>query len=316
VTSLGTGAAVLPQSLGGAPSEAVEWELVRVAGKIVDVTRLGDRWRADVRVGKANVLVTGLAGAGIASTSLVEGRAVTVVGIARRPYPTAVDRRWTVIPRGPWDLAVGPAAAGAEQTGPSGRGVSARTGVPHSRPAASGGMPLLTIDLGTLGEHVGQTVRVAGLVEARTVHGFTLDDGTALGLVELSGELAAFLDLIEAGDGLGIVGRVEADGGGDPVVVATDPAGLVRLGSLGETVPIAAGERPSASVRAPQPVESAGLADPLPSLDGGWLGALGLVLASAASLFVTAFRRRRAHRRLAEVVARRLAGLRRPSEAA
>ena len=59
------------------------------------------------------VLVTGLSGAGIASTLLVEGGTVTVVGIGRGPYPTATDRRWTVIPGGPWDLAVGPSAAAA-----------------------------------------------------------------------------------------------------------------------------------------------------------------------------------------------------------
>ena len=118
---LGTGPDVAPRILNGAPGESLEWRLVRIAGTITDVTRLGDRWRADVRVGGSSVLVTGLAGAGIASTSLVEGRAVTVVGIVRRPYPTATDRRWTVIPRGPWDLAVGPAGSGSGDRARCGR---------------------------------------------------------------------------------------------------------------------------------------------------------------------------------------------------
>jgi hypothetical protein len=117
VTLLGAGPDVMPRSLAGAPGEPVEWQLVRIAGTITDVTRLGDRWRADVRVGTASVLVTGLTGAGIASTTLVEGRAVTVAGIVRRPYPTATDRRWSIVPRGPWDLAVGPAAGGGRADG-------------------------------------------------------------------------------------------------------------------------------------------------------------------------------------------------------
>ena len=95
VTELTPAASVGPRALDGAPGEAVEWQLVRIAGTITGVTRLGDRWRADVRVGGASVLVTGLAGAGIASTLLEKDRSITVVGIVRRPYPTSTDRRWT-----------------------------------------------------------------------------------------------------------------------------------------------------------------------------------------------------------------------------
>jgi hypothetical protein len=152
-------------------------------------------------------------------------------------------------------------------------------------------------------------------VVARTADGFTIDDGTAIGRVALRGEAAAFLELIEAGDALGVVGRVEPGTNGELVVVATDPAGLVRLGSLGEIVPLAAGAAPSTMPGpAKAPVAAAGLADPLHGIDGGWLGLVGVVVASLGSLLVTIARRRRAHLVLRRVVAGRMAGLRRSSD--
>ncbi len=311
VTVLGAGADLVPRILAGAPGEAVEWQLVRIAGTITSVTRLGDRWRAEVRVGGASVLVTGLAGAGIASTALIEGRAVTVVGIVRRPYPSATDRRFSVVPRGPGDLAVGPAAAGG--AGGSGGGAVGSGGAGGAAGAGTSPSPyadLPTVDLATLAEHRGEVVRIGGLVVARSAAGFTIDDGTAIGRVELLDEAAAFLELIDAGDALGIVGRVESRPSGELVVVATDPAGLVRLGSLGETVPLAAGAGPEAT---PLPsgaaVAAAGMAGPFGGLDGGWLGLIGVVLASMGSLALTIARRRRVHLGLRRVVAARLAGL-------
>lgn len=326
MTVLASSADVAPRVLAGSPGEVLEWQLVRVAGTVTDVTRLGDRWRAAVRVGSTSVLVTGLPGAGIPSTALVEGRAVTIVGIVRRPYPSAADQRWSVVPRGPWDVATGPAGSTASgsggvrgTSGPRGSGGTAQgdragaqgRGVDGSAPASAEVPP---VDLATLGEHIGAVVRVGGIVTARTRDGFILDDGTAIGPVELRGDAAAFLDLIEAGDALGIIGRVEVHDGGELTVAATDPAGLVRLGSLGEAVPIAAGLRPAASAAPlPRPVSSAGVAEPLSGPDGGWFGAAGLALVSALSLLATAVRRRRAHVRLAGVIATRVAELRRPS---
>jgi hypothetical protein len=169
------------------------------------------------------------------------------------------------------------------------------------------------VDLATIAEHLGELVRVGGLVVARTESGFTLDDGTAIGRIQLGGDAAAFLELIEAGDALGIVGRVAAGPGGTPIIVATDPAGLVRLGSLGEMVPLAAEAGLAATPRgSPSTRASAGLGGPLGGLDGGWLGLVGVIVASAISLIVTVERRRRARRRLATVVAARLSELRRP----
>jgi len=241
---------------------------------------------------------------------------VTIVGIVRRPYPTATDRRWTVIPRGPWDLAVGPAGSGGSaNVGAGGPGGGSGGGSGSGTKASPAPYALVPdVDLATLADHLGELVRIGGLVVARTTDGFTLDDGTAIGRVELRGEAAAFLELIEAGDALGIVGRVEAGTGEDPLVVATDPAGLVRLGSLGETVPLAAEVAPSATAGpSPGAVAAAGLGDPLRGLDGGWLGAIGLIVASLGSLLVTVARRRRAHLRLRMAVASRIGELRSPS---
>jgi hypothetical protein len=103
--------------------------------------------------------------------------------------------------------------------------------------------------------------------------------------------------------------------------VVVDPAGLVRLGALGEAVPVAPGAAPGAAssftpTATPQALASAGLDDPFAELDGGWLGVAGLGLASGGSLLLTALRRRRADRRLASMVTKRFAGLRRPSGSA
>lgn len=318
VTVLASGVEVAPQGLADAPGEPVEWQLVRIGGTITEVSRLGDRWRAEVRVGGTAILVTGLSGAGIASTSLIEGRAVTIVGIVRRPFPTAADRRWTVIPRRPADLAVGPAGAGeASASGASGGTARSNTdGRRASVPAASSANAPV-VDLATLPDHVGELVRVGGLVVARTADGFTLDDGTALGLVELRGDAAAFRELIEAGDAIGVVGRVQRRVGAPPSIVAGDPAGLVRLGSLGESVPLAASRTPAPEQSAsPAPVLAAGLGDPFGALQGGWLGVGGLALLSSMSLLAAAVRHRRRHRRLGGAVAARLASLRRSSGSA
>ena len=45
-----------------------------VTGRVVSAAKLGDRWRAEVEVGTAKVVVIGQPGAGIASTTLAVGR--------------------------------------------------------------------------------------------------------------------------------------------------------------------------------------------------------------------------------------------------
>ena len=112
VAVIAVGARPLPASLNSAPTAASEWRLVVVSGVVGDVHKLGDRWRAELTVGGDAVVVNGLAGARIAAASVVEGRRATVIGIVRRPYPGASDRRWSVVPRGPADVVIGGSAPG------------------------------------------------------------------------------------------------------------------------------------------------------------------------------------------------------------
>ena len=81
-------------------------ELVRIHGPVASVHKLGDRWRAEIRLGGRQVVVVGQAGAGIAVDTLAEDRTATVTGIVRRPYPTASDQRFTILPRYPADVRV------------------------------------------------------------------------------------------------------------------------------------------------------------------------------------------------------------------
>jgi hypothetical protein len=312
VDVLEAGAPPRPETLAAAPGPAHEWRLVRIAGQVVDVRRLGATWRAEVLVGRTRVVVDGLAGANIASTAIVEGRPVTIVGIVRRPYPTATDRRYQVVPRGPSDVALGPpsgAAAGAAVARPT-RGDAA--------PAGSGAGPTpIDIDLATLADHVGELVRVGGLVVAPTADGFSLDDATAVVGVVLRGEAGAYLELLEPGDALNATGRVERAGG--ELIVAVDAAsGLVRVGDLGEALPL--GAPVSSATALPSPIGSASgpaLADAGGGLPGNLpVGVSGLVAISILSVALTLARRRAALARATFTARARLAELERDQRSA
>ena len=238
VTIVDAHADVAPLRLTGLPGEAQEWQLVRIAGTITKVSRLGDRWKAQLRVGGTSILIDGLTGSGIPSTLLSEGRSATIVGFVHRPYPTASDRRWAITPRGPFDIALGPRTT-ASSEGSTAPASSRPTGYAA---AVSGDGTSLDVDLATLSEHIGLMVRVGGLVDEVDTDGCALDDGTAKVWIILEGDAAAFLPLLQRGDAIGLVGRVVADStrpGGARIVV-NDPSGIVRLGALGEVVPIAA----------------------------------------------------------------------------
>ena len=231
---------------------------------------------------------------GIASTSLVEGRAITVVGIVRRPYPTATDRRWTVIPRGPWDVAVGP-AEGRRRVGRPGRARradgDAASRVP--RPGAA------TADGGRAHDrprHARRTRR-RGRPGRRARRGQDRHAGSPSTTARRSASsssaasVAAFLDLIEAGDGLGIVGRVDAADERRPGPRRDGPR---RPGSAG----LARGERSArrpASRPSPtrEPAPSARSARPASRTRcrarmGAGSASLGSCSRPLASLFVTA----------------------------
>jgi DNA/RNA endonuclease YhcR with UshA esterase domain len=307
VASTGSGAATAPATLGRAPAERDEWLLVRVSGTVLKVERLGDKWRAEVQLaGGAKVPVLGQAGAGIPSTAVLAGRKVTITGIVKRPYPTASDRRFAVLPRNGSDVSIGPAGDGAP------------TGTLDTTAKALGGATAATAaaditpdtDLATLLEHVGSKVRVGGLIAAVAGDGFDLDDGTALAHVVLRDDMVALLPHLRAGEAIAATGTVELLDGA-PVVVVGDEGTLVRVGSLGQALPIGA----QGPIETPQPDPSAGAGSM--RADSAGLGsdfapssALALAAITAMSVLVTVLRRRLMRRQLRTVLVDRLATLR------
>jgi len=314
---VGSGSLPAPLVVHGSPGEAHEWRLVTVSGRVMSVHKLGDRWRAELLVGAGTVIVVGQPGAGIARSSLSEGRMATVTGIVRRPYPSATDRRFAVTPRFPADIRLagragdGSMTGAAAMTGPGGRTTTSGRGGPDGvgAPAAEVPADADLIDLGTV---VGRVVRVGGLVVELRPDGFTLDDGTAIGRVILRAAAIDRLALIEPDDALNAIGRVEATADG-PVVVIEDPAGItqagdpVAAGSSAEASPAAGGVGSSYDPGAGATGRFAGLGGGGFPLDAGAAGLGTLLAVSAASLAVTLLRREHARRRLAARIAARLA---------
>jgi hypothetical protein len=283
---------------------------------VLDVKKLGERWRAELQVGADRVVVNGMAGAGIPADRLIEGREATVIGIVRRPYPTATDRRFGVVPRGTADIELG--ASGTEtagstasatttaSAGSSAPGVSAPVG-------AAGAEAPKDVDLVALDTALGTLVRVGGLVLELRPDGFTLDDGTATGRIVVRDDAAQLLPLIEPGDAVNVIGHPERVT--DEVVVAVDdPAGLLLAG-MSEDAPAVVGDAPGA-IEAPSPLPTPllggsvggfGALDPISGFSGP-AGFATLILATIASVAVALLRRRlRSRRLLAARIRERLA---------
>ena len=259
-------------------------------------------------------MVVGQPGAGIASTTLVEGRSATVIGIARRPAPTASDQRFAVTPRFPADVRVAGQAANAADMPASARDGRQRTAARGQRRRIGEGSASAAVDadLVELAPFAGKLVRVGGLVVDLRTDGFTLDDGTAIGRIVLRGAALELLPLIEPDDALNAIGRVEASTDGF-VVVVDDPGGIVLTGD-----PVAATGQPRASPWA-QLAHRAILTVPLGTsrfagfggapwpIDAGTAGVGTLLAISVLSVAVTLLRRSRSRRRLAARIAGRLA---------
>ncbi len=311
---LGTGASVLPLAIHALPGTAYEWRLVRLEGVVSDVHRTGDRWRAEIAIGSIRVPVSGLPAAGLPATSLVEGRRATVIGIVRRPYPTATDRRFAIVPRSAGDVRLGAAAdpsdGGDPLAGPgsgTGGGISSGPGDPLAAPS---GPP--DVDLATLVEHDGEIVRVGGIVTAVEPDGFLLDDGTAIGRIALTGDATSMLPLLASGDALDATGRVGGSAA-SPRIDVTRASDIVRVGDPGPGIGTDASVDPGAGPggrRAASDGRSTGLE---PSTTSGLptafvLGGACAVLALLLGLALAA-RRRRERQDGERRVAARLAAL-------
>jgi hypothetical protein len=167
-------------------------------------------------------------------------------------------------------------------------------------------------------------VRVGGIVVAITGDRVSIDDGTATGSLQLTDDAADLLPLLEPGDAVGAVGLVAVASGG-ALVRVDDPAGLVRLGDLGEALPLEPGAPlggatvtdsapPAAALPAPADTVGtldAALADAGTATgDGPLMAGVGLALvASSGWASLVAVRRRRDRGRVRARVAARLAAL-------
>ncbi|HET9852533.1 MAG TPA: hypothetical protein VFP56_08520 [Candidatus Limnocylindrales bacterium] len=309
LASVGSGN-IAPANLNRAPGARDEWLLVRMSGTVLKVERLGDRWRADVTLANGTrVAVNGQAGAAIPSTAVITGRRITVMGIVKRPYPTASDRRFAVLPRSAADVAIAPVGSGAAVEPLASTSDDAGS---TSAGGTSGTSADVTpdTDLAVLSEHVGERVRVGGLIASVSADGFDLDDGTALAHVELRGDMAELLPHLRAGEAVaasGIVALVD----GTPIVVVDEHGSLLRVGALGQAIPI--GPVPSAQELSGSTAPGAApLAADSVLLSPGMAPTSVFVMAllTLASVLMTLLRRRLARRRLRAVVVERLATLR------
>ncbi len=319
VRRLGTQQPVV-HALRGMPSAATEWTLVRVTGTVVDLHRTGDRWLAELQSGSNRIPIQGLSGSGIPAASVLEGRSTTVVGIVKRPYPTATDRRFSIVPRGPSDLTFGPVTRGrgAGAAGPSAADPDA---VVAGGPAADGSPSSPDIDLRDLAAHVGERVRVGGLVSDIRSDGILLDDGTATGRVVLDGDAADLATLLQPGDALTATGTPEARG--DVVLVVNDPTAVELAGDPeGEVVAPTlldhtTDEGPTTPL-GPEPPGVDDIARPaaagLQVAPGGVLAGVGLALVLLLGIGGTSIRRQRSRRLVRVQVADRLAALGLPGD--
>jgi hypothetical protein len=208
-----------------------------------------------------------------------------------------------VLPRGGADLVVDDgtgSGGGGASGGASGSGTSADT---------SAGTAAITpdTDLATLADVVGTRVKVGGIVARIADDGFDLDDGTALARLELRGDMLALLPHLREGEAVAATGRVELVDGAAVVIVDGDGT-LVRVGTLGQGLPIgdANAPAPSGAGSGNAPVT----ADSSTGFGGNvQVSLLALASLTALSVLATVIRRRLLQRRLRLALVKRLAGL-------
>lgn len=307
IASLGAGTSVLPQAIHASPGTGYEWRLVRLDGVVTDIHRTGDRWRAEIAVGSAHIPVSGLPDAGVPAAALSEGRRATVIGIVRRPYPTATDRRFAIVPRSTGDVRLGAASGPGAIDPATGSGSGSNGGPGHASPgtrSALGGP--IDVDIATLAEHQGELVRVGGLITAVESDAILLDDGTANGRIVLTGDATTLLALLAPGEPVDAVGHVRGTPAG-PEIEVTSAGDIVRVGDPGSDPNAGPSDGPDAQLNA-----SEGQSAPLPmgpTSATAVLLVLGGAVLAALGACVFAVRRRRDRRATRGRVALRLAAL-------
>ena len=238
----------------------------------------------------------------------------------RPAYPSASDRRATILPRSRGDVRVGAATSGGGAAGGSATGGAGSSGATGGATTTGAGGTASTepdasvpdADLADLASIVGATVRVGGLVLDLRPDGFVLDDGTAHAPVVLRDAAAEWIPLIEPGDAINVIGRVERldddnprrrrdrSGGDRPRQRPCPRRGLGRPAAREPRRRRSSPRMPGqASIARGSATTSAACRAPEPGL----ASLLGISLASVA---VTLLRRRKARRLLAARVAARL----------
>lgn len=311
----GSAAMPAPLRIAGPVSPTLAWRLVVIGGRVDSVRKLGDRWRAEIVIGAQRLVVVGQPGARIPSTALVEGRSAEVVGIVRPAYPSASDKRPSILPRSSGDVRLGPSPATSPKAGTAIGGAMTGSGDAAAGGPASGGAPVAAADLADLESLVGSTVRVGGLVVDLRPDGFTLDDGTATGRIVLVGPAADWIDLVEPEDAINVTGVVTVAPDGIAAVVVDDPATITLGSTLDGSGASPARGTPDASASSGEASELriAGFGTDASAFPGAGAGVAGLLAISLASLGAAIMRRRHAQRLLAVRVAARLAGIGGPS---
>ncbi len=283
-----------PVVLRRAPDAALEWRLVRVVVRIEAVHRDGETWRAEVSLGAGGSLpVAGVAAAGIPADRLREGATATITGIVRRPWPTATDRRFAIVPRSVEDLRVAPLPPGA----PAGTDAAGAGGIDPASGAGGSGEPAtdagaasslgetadpgdpLAVPLASVVEHPGRIVRTGGTVIRVDPLGIVLQDGRATLPVRLEPAPADGTSPAEPGEVVNAAGRVEQAEDGSVTLVA-DPAAILRASRL--VLPPSA-TRPE-RVEPPGPEAISAAPSPEPPATGGPPLGLAIVLALAGGL--------------------------------
>jgi hypothetical protein len=240
-------ARAVPTLLRRPPAPDDEWRLVSVVARVTNVTRDGEKWRAEVTLGAGGALpVAGVAGSGIPATALEEGRGARITGIVRRAWPTASDQRLSIVPRGPDDIVLGAEAPGvapaAGASGIDGAGSPGDgSGAPASREGEAAGLVGAAVlpglgaadaTLATLAAHRGRIVRAGGSLTTLGDDHLVIDDGTGHARVRVEDGPPVEDAALEVGDVVNVIGRVEADAAGEHEIVARSAADIVRAAGL------------------------------------------------------------------------------------
>jgi hypothetical protein len=186
----------------------------------------------------------------------------------------------------------------------------------------------VSADVAGLALLAGRSVRVGGLVVAVDATGLVLDDGTGSVRLDLAGAARSLLPLLGPGDAIGAAGVVQ--GGMPSAIRVTDAADLVRLGDLGEALPLSdevvpadgtevlpsddTGAPSSPVVASPETVAASGVGDGAFAPMTAGAGSIG-ALATAGTMLVVV-RRRRDRRIVRARIARRIAEIGAPFTAA